>query len=218
MKLFKKYIKIKGENNQIISPRIKGNRFYDRSPVKIIGSNNRIEIAPENQFYKLELIINGSNNHISIGEGCWGSLKIIIDTDDTVVKIGKNCAFRGLESGLWERGSRLTIGDEVMAAKDSRMYVSDFHAIVDLESGNAINPGSHITVGNHVWIGERAMILKNNTVADDIIIAAGAIVTKDLGESHSIYAGNPAHKVKSGVTWHEEKYDVYQSKRALQGS
>ena len=73
MKLFKKYIKIKGENNQIISPRIKGNRFYDRSPVKIIGSNNRIEIAPENQFYKLELIINGSNNHISIGEGCWGS-------------------------------------------------------------------------------------------------------------------------------------------------
>ena len=99
MKLFKKYIKIKGENNQIISPRIKGNRFYDRSPVKIIGSNNRIEIAPENQFYKLELIINGSNNHISIGEGCWGSLKIIIDTDDTVVKIGKNCAFRGLESG-----------------------------------------------------------------------------------------------------------------------
>ena len=66
MKLFKKYIKIKGENNQIISPRIKGNRFYDRSPVKIIGSNNRIEIAPENQFYKLELIINGSNNHISM--------------------------------------------------------------------------------------------------------------------------------------------------------
>ena len=126
-------------------------------------SNYFSEIAPENQFYKLELIINGSNNHISIGEGCWGSLKIIIDTDDTVVKIGKNCAFRGLESGLWERGSRLTIGDEVMAAKDSRMYVSDFHAIVDLESGNAINPGSR-------------------------------------------------------VTWHEEKYDVYQSKRALQGS
>lgn len=91
--IVQKYIKIKGENNQIISPRIKGNRFYDRSPVKIIGSNNRIEIAPENQFYKLELIINGSNNHISIGEGCWGSLKIIIDTDDTVVKSERTVHF-----------------------------------------------------------------------------------------------------------------------------
>ena len=72
MKLFKKYIKIKGENNQIISPCIKGNGFYDCSPVKIIGSDIRIEIAPENQFYSLELIINCSNNHICIGEGCWG--------------------------------------------------------------------------------------------------------------------------------------------------
>ena len=100
MKLFKKLIKIKGTNNQILSPKIKGNGFYDRSPVKIIGNNNVLNIHPNNQFYKLEIIINGSDNSISIDEGCWGSLKIIVDTNNTQVKIGKGCIFRGTECGL----------------------------------------------------------------------------------------------------------------------
>ena len=213
MKLFKKLIKIKGVNNQILSPKIKGNGFYDRSPVKIIGNNNVLNIHSNNQFYKLELIINGSNNSISIDEGCWGSLKIIIDTDNTQVKIGKNCVFRGVECGLWEKGSSLTLGDEVMAARDTRLYVSDFHSIIDINTMNAINQGKEISIGNHVWIGERVMVLKNNTIADDVIVAAGSIVTKDLTESHSIYAGNPARLVKSDITWAEEKFDIYQAKK-----
>lgn len=209
MKLFKKLIKIKGNNNQIISPKIKGNQFYERSPVKIIGDNNVIDIHPNNRFYKLELIISGSNNRISIGEGCWGSLKIIINTDNAEVRIGKNGVFRGLECGLWEEGSSLIIGDEVMAARDSRMYVSDFHVIVDRKTMKPVNQGRNITIGNHVWIGERAMILKNNRIVDDVIVAAGSIVTKNLEESHTIYAGNPAKAVKHGMTWFEEKYDSY---------
>ena len=213
MKLFKKLIKIKGTNNQILSPKIKGNGFYDRSPVKIIGNNNVLNIHPNNQFYKLEIIINGSDNSISIDEGCWGSLKIIVDTNNTQVKIGKGCIFRGTECGLWERESSLTLGDEVMAAKDTRLYVSDFHSIIDINSMNAINQGKEITIGNHVWLGERVMVLKNNTIADDVIVAAGSIVTKDLTESHSIYAGNPARLVKSDVTWAEDKFDTYQAKK-----
>ena len=213
MKLFKRLIKIKGKNNQIISPKIKGNHFYDRSPVKIIGDNNVINVHPDNRFYKLELIISGSNNRISIDECCWGSLKIIINTDNCEVRIGKNGVFRGLECGLWEEGSRLIIGDEVMSARDSRMYVSDFHVIVDRETMKPINQGKHITIGNHVWIGERAMILKNNRIADDVIVAAGSIVTRDLDESHAIYAGNPAKAVKHNTTWFEEKYDSYLAKK-----
>lgn len=213
MRLFKKLIKIKGQNNQIISPKIKGNGFYDRSPVNITGNNNIVNINPINQFYKLELIISGNNNSISIDEGCWGSLKIIINTDNASIKIGKNCVFRGPECGLWEKGSSLLIGDEVMIARDSRLYVSDFHSIVNISSQEAINQGKFINIGNHVWIGERVFVLKNNQIADDIMVAAGSVVTKDLSESHSIYAGNPAKQVKSGVTWNEDKFDDYQAKR-----
>lgn len=213
MSFFKKLIKIKGVNNQILSSKTKGNGFYDRSPVKITGDNNILKIHPKNQFYKLEIIINGNNNSISIDEGCWGSLKIIIDTDNTQVKIGKGCIFRGVECGLWEKGSSLLLGDELMAARDTRLYVSDFHSLIDINTMNAINQGKSITVGNHVWLGERVMVLKNNKIADDVIVAAGSIVTKDLTESHAVYAGNPARLVKSDVTWAEDKFDVYQAKK-----
>ena len=76
-----------------------------------------------------------------------------------------------------------------------------------------VNQCKHITIGNLLWIGERAMIFKNNRIADDVIVAAGSIVTRDLDESHAIYAGNPAKAVKHNMTWFEEKYDSYLAKK-----
>ena len=51
------------------------------------------------------------------------------------------------------------------------------------------------TVGNNVSIGSNATILPIN-ICDDVVIGAGAVVTKDIVES-GVYAGNPARKIKS---------------------
>ena len=50
-------------------------------------------------------------------------------------------------------------------------------------------------IGDDVWIGYGAIIMSGVTIANGCIIAAGSIVTKDT-EPYSIYAGNPAKKVK----------------------
>lgn len=50
-------------------------------------------------------------------------------------------------------------------------------------------------IGNHVSIGSNATILPVNVV-DNVVIGAGAVVTKDITEP-GIYAGNPARKIKS---------------------
>jgi maltose O-acetyltransferase len=52
-----------------------------------------------------------------------------------------------------------------------------------------------ITIGNNVFIGQRATILPGVTIGDHVIIAAGAVVTKDV-PSHSIVAGNPARVIR----------------------
>lgn len=52
-----------------------------------------------------------------------------------------------------------------------------------------------ITIGDHVWIGRRAIILKGVNIGDRAIVAAGAVVTKDVPQD-SIVAGNPAKVVK----------------------
>lgn len=54
------------------------------------------------------------------------------------------------------------------------------------------------TIKNHVMIGMNAVVLDNAIVNDNVIIAAGSVVTKGtLVESNSVYAGIPAKKIKS---------------------
>jgi maltose O-acetyltransferase len=53
-----------------------------------------------------------------------------------------------------------------------------------------------VTIEDDVWIGQRAIILPGVTVGRSSVIAAGAIVTKDV-PPYSIVGGNPARVIKS---------------------
>lgn len=52
-----------------------------------------------------------------------------------------------------------------------------------------------ITIGSMVFIGQRATILPGVTIGDNVIVAAGAVVSTDV-PSRSIVAGNPARIVR----------------------
>ena len=53
---------------------------------------------------------------------------------------------------------------------------------------------SKTKIGNNVSIGSNATILPVN-ICDNVVIGAGAVVTKDINSS-GIYIGNPAKKIK----------------------
>lgn len=55
-----------------------------------------------------------------------------------------------------------------------------------------------IVVGKDVWIGAHATILKGVTIGDGAIVAAGAVVTRDV-PPNTIAAGVPARVVKTIV-------------------
>jgi maltose O-acetyltransferase len=52
-----------------------------------------------------------------------------------------------------------------------------------------------IKIGNNVWINFNSIILKGVTIGDGSIIAAGAVVTKDI-PPFVMVAGNPARIIK----------------------
>ena len=58
-----------------------------------------------------------------------------------------------------------------------------------------------IHIGKNVWIGANAMVLPGVTIGDGAVVAAGAIVTKDV-PANSIVGGIPAKKIKN-VPEHE---------------
>ncbi|MDE7192107.1 MAG: sugar O-acetyltransferase, partial [Clostridia bacterium] len=52
-----------------------------------------------------------------------------------------------------------------------------------------------VKIGNNVWIGAHATILSGVTIGDNAIIAAGAVVTKDVPQN-TVVAGVPAKIIK----------------------
>lgn len=54
-------------------------------------------------------------------------------------------------------------------------------------------------VGNDVWIGSRAMILGGITIGDGAVVAAGAVVTKDV-PPYAIVGGVPARIIRYRFT------------------
>ena len=52
-----------------------------------------------------------------------------------------------------------------------------------------------IVLGRNVWVGSNATILQGVTIGDNAVVAAGAVVTRDI-PANSIAAGVPAKVVK----------------------
>ncbi len=89
---------------------------------------------------------------------------------------------------------RIVIGQNVAIAKGVTIRDSDAHSI----NGGSVS--SPITIGDKVWIGVNAIILKGVAIGNGAVIAAGAIVTRDI-PPHALAAGVPARVLKTDVSW-----------------
>ena len=91
-------------------------------------------------------------------------------------------------------GKEVTIGDGTLISWDCCIMDRDYHAIGDAEIMKPVH------IGSHVWIGCKAVILKGVTIGDGAVIAAGAIVTKDV-PPRCVVGGNPARVIKENIDW-----------------
>lgn len=62
-------------------------------------------------------------------------------------------------------------------------------------SENRMNVYAPVRLGNHVWIGSNAVILPGVTVGDWAVVAAGAVVTRDV-PAYAVVGGVPAKVIK----------------------
>ena len=122
---------------------------------------------------------------------------------DSYIRVYKNSKLI-LHNGFFNEHVQVTAGDVVeigdgcAIGRDVVIRSYDGHSIID-ENFYICKP---ISIGKHVWIGQGASILKGICVYNGAIIAANAVVTKDV-PAHCAVAGNPAKVVKENILWEE---------------
>lgn len=99
---------------------------------------------------------------------------------DTI--IGDHCFLDGRAS--------LKIGNHVGIASQVLIY-NDQHNIHSNDYENSFGP---VEIGDYVFIGPRAIILPNVKIGKGAVVAAGAVVTKNIPD-FEVWAGVPAEKI-----------------------
>ena len=118
--------------------------------------------------------------------------------DGGTMTIGHGTNVNGLGTRLLCR-QEVTVGEHCTLSWDVTVTDSDFHAlVVDGEQQPADGP---VRLGDRVWVGTRAVVLKGVTIGDDAVVAAGAVVTRDV-PAGSVVAGVPARVVRTVDGWH----------------
>ena len=107
-------------------------------------------------------------------------------------------------------GNTIDIGDNVMSAPDCGLYVAGHPFDVELRN-SGIEYAWPIRIGNNVWIGGGTKIIGGVSIGDDVIIAAGSVVIRDI-PSGVLAGGNPCKVIRKLTPEDDEKY-----KKGFQG-
>ena len=142
--------------------------------------------------------IHPRNGSIQIGKNCSVAPGAVIQGN---VTMGENCSVQAYSVlvgyGIGEnRSGEIRIGNNVRIAPHVMMvaanHVYQDPAVPICQQGLDHKP---IVIEDDVWIAGRANILAGVTIGKGSVIAAGAVVTKDV-PPYSVMAGVPAKKIK----------------------
>lgn len=89
---------------------------------------------------------------------------------------------------------KVEFGDNCMLAPGVHIYTAT-HPIDHVERSNGPEYGKPIKIGNNVWLGGSSVINPGVTIGDNVVVASGAVVTKDV-PPNVIVGGNPARIIK----------------------
>jgi maltose O-acetyltransferase len=97
--------------------------------------------------------------------------------------INFGCLFDGRRYAI-KTGSDVSIGPEATLLTLGH----------DPQSPDFADRGGDVLIGDRVWIGYRALILPGVKIGEGAVVAAGAVVTREV-EPFAIVAGVPARKI-----------------------
>lgn len=190
-----------GQNNQVIIP----DSVREQSNCRIIlrGSGNRIEIKDRCRLAGDASINLGSDCKVFFDEGSNLQMMEIFAADKAIINLGKVISCSWHTRIYCHEPAKVTVGYDCLIASGVLLTASDMHSIIDIESGDRINPAQDIVIEDHVWLASSVRVMKGVSIGKDSAIGVGAIVTTNI-PPQCVAVGIPAKIIKTGTTWKHE--------------
>jgi acetyltransferase-like isoleucine patch superfamily enzyme len=137
----------------------------------VLGKNNRVMKGA----YVCSYVSNARKSEgIITGSGCW---------------IGINANLQSGQGGL-AIGNNVLIGPNAVISTGNHDYEKTELPAIEQEFY-----GKQIQIGDNVWIGSNAVVLGGVRIGEHSVVAAGAVVTKDVAP-YTLVGGVPAKKIR----------------------
>lgn len=189
---------IRGLVNKPFFKKAKGTLFIGKKcdirckkKIEFLGS------ATIEDYTKIDALSKGGvkiGNNFSIGRNsiieCTGVLRELGET----LEIGENVGIAA-NAFIAVRGN-VKIGSNTIFGPGVSIHAEN-HNFSDLEKPIRLQGATRkgITIGEDCWIGSKAVILDGVNIGNHVIVAAGAVVNKDIPD-YSIVGGVPAKIIK----------------------
>lgn len=146
---------------------------------------------------------------VAIGEHSVIGGRLLVFPDGGRIRIGRQC-FVGPDTRIWS-GDAIDIGDRVLISHGANIHDSISHSLSArerhahfveiLQKGNGSLGNvrkAPVVIEDDAWIGFNACVMKGVRIGRGAIVAAGAIVTKDV-PPYTIVAGPSAQAIGTSL-------------------
>lgn len=151
---------------------------------KNLPQSSHVRLCGRIRRYFAKYIIEECGKNVNVEKGA---------TIRPGLKIGDNSGI-GIDAEIY---GDVTIGESVMMGPEVVIYTQNHkHELSDIPFGRQgfeiVKP---VKIGNNVWIGRRVMFMAGSGCGNNVIVAAGSVVTK-VFPSNVVIGGSPAKIIK----------------------
>jgi len=188
---------------------------YQRNVLKVSQILREFSIN-DRRLFKGQIIAAGDGSvkletcSIVVGDGSMVLCRVHFERNNAFLRVGKNSFIGGSDLII---STGITIGDNVLISHGCLIQDHDSHSTeaalrrADVKAWVEGRPKdwasvkcSQIVIEDDAWVGARAIILKGVKIGRESIVAAGAVLTRDVAPFDTV-GGNPARKIERTGVW-----------------
>ncbi|MBB6175631.1 maltose O-acetyltransferase [Anoxybacillus tengchongensis] len=174
---------VSGQLYRATDPELVKEREHARKLTRLL--NETLETEHERRVALLKELFGSTGEHVYIEPPFYCDYGYNIHVGENFFA-NFNCVFLDV--------CEIRIGNNCLIGPGVHIYTAT-HPIDPTERASGLEYGKPVIIGDHVWIGGRAIINPGVNIGNNVVIASGAVVTKDV-PNNVVVAGNPAKIIK----------------------